>query len=80
MELKESHTVELKKSLSQLDDALKSVCAFLNHKGGISRQDYIKINNVSHTTAHKELKEMVNKRILRKISGGKYRRYMLTQG
>ena len=33
MELKESHTVELKKSLSQLDDALKSVCAFLNHKG-----------------------------------------------
>lgn len=34
MELKESQTVELKKSLSQLDDALKSVCAFLNHKGG----------------------------------------------
>ena len=34
VELKESHTIELKKSLSQLDDALKSVCAFLNHKGG----------------------------------------------
>ena len=34
MELKESQTVELKKSLSQLDDALKSICAFLNHKGG----------------------------------------------
>ncbi len=34
MELKESQTVELKESLSQLDDALKSICAFLNHKGG----------------------------------------------
>ncbi|PIU72197.1 hypothetical protein COS79_04190 [Candidatus Woesearchaeota archaeon CG06_land_8_20_14_3_00_33_13] len=34
VELKESQTVELKESLSQLDDALKSVCAFLNHKGG----------------------------------------------
>lgn len=31
---KESHTTELKKSLAQLDVALKSVCAFLNHKGG----------------------------------------------
>jgi len=35
VELKESQRVELKESLSQLDDALKSVCAFLNHKGGI---------------------------------------------
>jgi len=34
MILKESHIIELKKSLSQLNDALKSVCAFLNHKGG----------------------------------------------
>jgi len=34
VELKESQTVELKESLSQLDDALKSICAFLNHKGG----------------------------------------------
>ena len=30
----ESETVELKKSLSQLDKGLKAVCAFLNHKGG----------------------------------------------
>src|SRR3989338_959541 len=33
-EFKESEVVEFKKSLSQLDDALKSVCGFLNHKGG----------------------------------------------
>ena len=34
MSLKESSTVELKKSVAQLDDALKTICAFLNHKGG----------------------------------------------
>jgi len=34
MHLKESSTVELKKSVAQLDDALKTICAFLNHKGG----------------------------------------------
>lgn len=34
MKIKESHTTELKKSLSQLDESLKSICAFLNHKGG----------------------------------------------
>ena len=35
MNLKESQKVELKKSLSQLNEALKAICAFLNHKGGI---------------------------------------------
>ncbi|MFH1127117.1 MAG: RNA-binding domain-containing protein [archaeon] len=34
MNIKESDTVELKKSLSQLERSLKTVCAFLNHKGG----------------------------------------------
>ena len=35
IENKESEKVEFKKSLAQLDDGLKAVCAFLNHKGGI---------------------------------------------
>ncbi len=35
MKFKESETVELKPSLSQLERTLKTVCAFLNHKGGI---------------------------------------------
>ena len=30
----ESEEVEFKKSTAQLDRALKSVCSFLNHKGG----------------------------------------------
>ncbi|RLG13819.1 MAG: hypothetical protein DRN71_04115, partial [Candidatus Nanohalarchaeota archaeon] len=35
MKFKESETVELKPLLSQLERTLKTVCAFLNHKGGI---------------------------------------------
>ena len=35
IKFKESETVELKPSLSQLERVLKTVCAFLNHKGGI---------------------------------------------
>jgi len=31
----ESETLEFKKSTYQLDKALKSICAFLNHKGGV---------------------------------------------
>ncbi|MFA6088932.1 MAG: RNA-binding domain-containing protein [Candidatus Woesearchaeota archaeon] len=34
MKLKESETIEFKKSLSQLDESLKTICSFLNHKGG----------------------------------------------
>ena len=35
MKCKESETVELKPSLSQMERVLKTVCGFLNHKGGI---------------------------------------------
>ena len=34
MDYQESETVELKRSTAQLENALKTVCAFLNHKGG----------------------------------------------
>ena len=35
MTLHESDTVEYKKSISLIEPALKSVCGFLNHHGGI---------------------------------------------
>jgi len=49
-------------------------------KRTISRQEYIKLNRISHTIAHKELKELVEKGIFRKKGAGKYVRYELTQG
>ncbi len=35
IEKEESETLEFKKSTAQLERALKSICGFLNHKGGI---------------------------------------------
>ena len=34
IEKKESETLEFKKSTAQLEKALRSICAFLNHRGG----------------------------------------------
>ncbi len=60
MYLKESSTVELKKSIAQLDDALKTICAFLNHKGGTV---YFGIDSTG-----KILGTQVSEKTLRKIS------------
>ena len=46
----------------------------------ISRREYMKLNNVSHTIAHRELKDLVDKNIFSKRGGGKYTVYVLTQG
>ena len=34
MKFRESETIELKKSISSLDNSIKTICAFLNNKGG----------------------------------------------
>ena len=72
MKLKESHTIELKPSLAQLDDALKSVCAFLNHKGGIiyfgvSDKGKVIGMQISDNTLRK-VSQQINSRIKPEIS------------
>jgi len=59
--LKESDKVELKKSLSQLEDSLRTVCAFANHKGGII---YYGIDDKTGTA----IGQLVTDSNLRKIS------------
>ena len=58
----------------------KRAIEHVKRNGSISRQEYMRINHVSHTIAHQELKELVNKEIFRKTGAGKYTRYELTQG
>jgi ATP-dependent DNA helicase RecG len=60
MRLKESSTVEFKKSIAQLDDALKTICAFLNHKGGTV---YFGVDS-----SGKILDTQISEKTLRKIS------------
>ncbi|MGB7533353.1 MAG: RNA-binding domain-containing protein [Halobacteriota archaeon] len=72
----ESETQELKKSTAQLERALKAVCGFLNHKGGII---YFGILfGVSRNTASKDLNDLVEKRIVKRAGEGKRSiRYLL---
>ena len=49
-------------------------------EGTINRREYIRLNQISHTIAHRELKQLVEKGVFRKKGAGKYIRYELTQG
>lgn len=57
---KESETVEFKKSVSELDSALKTICAFLNNRGGVV---YFGIDNSGNITG-----QLLNDSNLREIS------------
>lgn len=59
----ESETQELKKSTAQLERALKAVCGFLNHKGGII---YFGINNHGEIEGQ-DVSDTTLKNISRKI-------------
>jgi ATP-dependent DNA helicase RecG len=67
----ESEEVEFKKSTAQLDRALKSVCSFLNHKGGMVyfgiSKDKIVGQEVSEQTL-KSISQKIRQRIKPEIS------------
>jgi hypothetical protein len=44
------------------------------------RNERNQINQISHTIAHRELKQLVERGVFRKKGAGKYIRYELTQG
>ena len=51
---------------------------YVNEHLKITRREYMKINNVSHTTAQKELKDLIIKKVFRTSGAGKYTYYELT--
>lgn len=57
MKFKESETVELKRSLSQLEDSLRTVCFFLNYKGGVIR--FIGAATTGHYALHDTVNDTV---------------------
>ncbi len=64
----------------ELNERQKTAVEYIKRMKSISRKEYIEINSVSHTTAQKELKNLVEKKMLETVGGGKYLRYRLTQG
>ena len=66
--------------LLEINERQGKAIEYVRKKGSISRQEYMQINHISHTIAHKELKELVEKEIFRVKGAGKYLKYELTQG
>ncbi len=71
-----------RQKLHKLDisERQRKAIGFVSKKGHIRRADYIEINGVSHTIAHRELRDLVKKGIFAIKGAGKYLRYELTQG
>jgi ATP-dependent DNA helicase RecG len=63
-----------------LNDRQQKAIDYMVKNGSVSRSEYMAINQVSHTVAHKELKELLEKRIVKTKGAGKYLKYELTQG
>ncbi|MEA3283006.1 MAG: putative DNA binding domain-containing protein [Euryarchaeota archaeon] len=57
----ESEIVEFKKSTAQLDKSLKSVCSFLNHKGGVVYFGVDKSTIVEQDVSDRTLKSISQK-------------------
>lgn len=80
-QVKDVTVVEIEeKILEGLNERQKKAVSYTREKGAIKREEYIRINKISHTIASRELKDLAKKKIFRKIGRGKYLRYGLTQG
>ena len=68
-----------KEKLHKLDinPRQKKAIEYTKDKGSITRSEYMKINKISHKTAHLELKYLVEKKLFEKEGKGKATRYML---
>jgi ATP-dependent DNA helicase RecG len=53
-----------------INERQKKAIKYVNEKLSITRREYMKINNISHTTAQKELKELVIKKVFRTLTQG----------
>lgn len=63
-----------------INERQKKAIKYVKENLSITRRKYMKMNNVSHTTAQKELKDLVMKKVFRIRGAGKYIHYELTQG
>jgi len=75
-QIKESTFIE-EDILEKLNERQKRAITYVKKRGSIKRSEYMEINNIGHTIAHKELKDILKKKIFKQIGTGKYLRYEL---
>jgi len=73
--IKETTYVDVADISERLNERQKKALFYAMRKGFITRREYMEINEVSHKTAHVELKDMVDKRFLEREGKGRGVRY-----
>ncbi len=63
-----------------LNERQKKAMEYIKASGSIKRREYMKLCDISHKTAHLELKKMVDKEILIQKGNGPSTRYELRTG
>jgi len=66
-----------KEHVLDINERQKKAIKYVKSKGSIARNEYMEINNVSHKTAHLELKELVEKNIFIQEGKGRSTKYIL---
>ncbi|MGQ9848366.1 MAG: hypothetical protein ACUVQP_12825 [Bacteroidales bacterium] len=61
----------------EINERQKNAIEYVKNKGSITRSEYMKINNISHKTAHLELKELMEKNIFIQEGKGRATKYLL---
>lgn len=75
--IKESTFIEIEENiLAGLNERQRNAINYVKIKGSITRSEYMKINKISHKTAHLELRGLVEKKILHQEGKGRATRYL----
>ena len=73
--IKEATYVEIADISEKLNERQKKALFYAMRKGFITRKEYMEINNISHETAHLELRDMVKKGFLKREGKGRGVKY-----
>ncbi len=61
----------------EINERQRNAIEYLKREKTVTRQIYCQINNIGDTYAKKELKELIQRRVIRKIGKGKNTYYVL---
>lgn len=77
-QVKDVTVVEIEdKVLKELNARQKKAIEYIERKGSIARSEYVKINKISHKTAHLELKDLLEKKLFVQEGKGRATKYLL---
>lgn len=63
--------------MEELNERQKKAIEYIRKKGSIAKSEYVKLNKISHKTAHLELRGLCEKKLLVREGKGRATKYLL---